>query len=80
MTLQGLCAARGLTLDQLAERADVLPATVAKIATGAIRAQPSTLRHLAAVLGLEPDALQLELSAARRARAAGGDPDRMVRR
>ena len=64
--LQQLCAARGLTLEQLAERAGVPPTTVAKLDTGAIRAQPITLRRLGAVLGLEPAALRDELSAARR--------------
>jgi transcriptional regulator with XRE-family HTH domain len=80
VTLEQLCAERGLTLEQLAERAGVLLTTVAGIAAGTARAQPSTRRRLAAVLGLEPEALQLALSAARRARAAGGDQDRMVRR
>ena len=78
MTLQELCAARGLTLDQLAARAGVPPTTVAKIDAGTIRAQPGTLRRLAAGLGLEAAALQLELSAARRMRAVGGDQNRMV--
>ena len=66
MTLEQLCAARGLTLEQLAERAGVPPTTVAKLEAGAIRAQPITLRRLSAVLGLTPDALRDALSAARR--------------
>ena len=72
MTLQELCAARGLTLEQLAERAGVPLATLTKLDAGAIRAQPITLRRLGAVLGLAPMALQDELSAARRIR--GGTP------
>ena len=66
MILQQLCAARGLTLDQLAEAAGVPPTTVAKLEAGAIRAQPITLRRLSVVLGLAPAALRDELSAARR--------------
>jgi transcriptional regulator with XRE-family HTH domain len=66
MTLQELCAARGLTLAQLAERAGVAPATVAKLDAAEIRPHPLTLRRLAAVLGLEPVALRTELSTARR--------------
>ena len=68
MTLQELCAARGLTLAQLAERAGVLPVTVAKLAAGTLRANQFLLRRLAAGLGLAPDALRAELSAARRGR------------
>jgi transcriptional regulator with XRE-family HTH domain len=66
VTLQELCADRGLTLAQLAERAGVPLATVAKIDAAAIRPHPATLRRLAVALGLEPVALQAELSAARR--------------
>jgi transcriptional regulator with XRE-family HTH domain len=66
--LQQLCAARGLTLDQLAERSGVPPTTVVKLDAGTLRAQPVTLRRLGAVLGLAPDALQDELSDARRRR------------
>ena len=66
MILQQHCAAQRLTLEQLADRAGVAPATVAKIDAGSIRAQPATLRRLAAVLGLEPDTLRDALSAARR--------------
>ena len=66
--LQQLCAARGLTLDQLAEAAGVPIATVAKLDTGAIRGQPITLRRLGAVLGLEPAALRDELCAAHQSR------------
>ena len=68
MTLQELCAARGLTLDQLAARAGVLPATVAKIDAGTLRANQFLLRRLADALGLAPEALRDALSAARRAR------------
>jgi transcriptional regulator with XRE-family HTH domain len=71
VTLQELCAARGLTLAELAERASVLPTTVAKLDAGTLHAQPVTLRRLAAVLGLEPGALRDELSAARRRRGRG---------
>jgi len=66
VTLQELCATRGLTLDQLAARAGVLPATVARIDAGTVRANPGLLRRLAAALGLAPEALRDELSAARR--------------
>jgi transcriptional regulator with XRE-family HTH domain len=69
VTLQELCAARGLTLDQLAERAGVALTTLVKLDAGTTRAQPVTLRRLGAVLGLAPAALQDELSAARRQRA-----------
>jgi transcriptional regulator with XRE-family HTH domain len=66
MTLQQLCASRGLTLEQLAERAGVALTTVLKIDDSTIRAQPSTLRRLASALELAPAALRDELSAARR--------------
>jgi transcriptional regulator with XRE-family HTH domain len=66
MTLHQLCAARGLTLDELAERAGVPLTTVVKIDVGTIRAQPPTLRRLAAGLGLALATLRDELSAARR--------------
>ena len=62
MRLQQLCAARGLTLDQLAERAGVLGAIAAKLDAGALRANPSVLRRLADVLGLEPGALRYQVS------------------
>ena len=65
MILQQLCAARGLTLAQLAERAGVPLAVVSKIDAGTVRAHPLTLRRLGAVLGLAPEALRAELSAAR---------------
>ena len=71
MTLQELCAARGLTLDQLAEAAGVPLATVVKLDAGTLRAQPVTLRRLGAVLGLAPGALRDELSASRRGRGRG---------
>ena len=69
MILQPLYAARGLTLAQLAERASVPLTTVVHLDTGTTRAQPVTLRRLGAVLGLPPNALRDELSAARRQRA-----------
>jgi transcriptional regulator with XRE-family HTH domain len=76
--LQQLCTARGLTLEQLAERAGVPLPTVVHLDTGTARAQPVTLRRLAAALGLAPDALRDELSAARRSLsrtpARGGRP------
>jgi transcriptional regulator with XRE-family HTH domain len=68
--LQPLCAARGLTLAQLAERAGVPLATVVHLDAGTTRAQPVTLRRLATALGLAPAALQDALSAARRRAAA----------
>jgi transcriptional regulator with XRE-family HTH domain len=64
--LQQLCAARGLTLAQLAERAGVPLATVVHLDASTTRAQPVTLRRLAAALGLAPEALRAELSEARR--------------
>jgi transcriptional regulator with XRE-family HTH domain len=64
--LQQLCAARGLTLAQLAERAGVPLAVVTKLDAGTVRAHPLTLRRLGAVLDLAPGALQGELSADRR--------------
>jgi transcriptional regulator with XRE-family HTH domain len=79
VTLQELCAARGLTLAQLAERAGVPLASVAKIDAAEIRPHPVTLRRLAGVLGLAPLALRTELSAARRrqhpASGAHGDAE-----
>ena len=51
MILQQLCAARGLTLAQLAERAGVPLATVTKLDAGTARAHPRTLRRLADALG-----------------------------
>jgi transcriptional regulator with XRE-family HTH domain len=69
MTLQELCAARGLTLEQLAERAGVPRTTVVKLDAGTARAHPATLRRLGPVLGLAPTALADELSAARLRRA-----------
>jgi transcriptional regulator with XRE-family HTH domain len=78
MTLQELCAERGLTLDQLAEAAGVAPTTVVQLAAGTIRAQPVTLRRLGAVLGLAPEALRDELSAARRGLPSSADRSRTV--
>jgi transcriptional regulator with XRE-family HTH domain len=66
VTLQELCATRGLTLAQLAERAGVALTTVTKLDAAEIRAHPATLRRLAAVLGVEPVVLGTELSDARR--------------
>ena len=68
MTLERLCAARGLTLAQLAARAGVPAPVVTKIAAGAGRVRPVTLRRLAAVLYLEAGALRHELHAARASR------------
>jgi transcriptional regulator with XRE-family HTH domain len=73
VTLQELCAARGLTLAQLAARAGVAVSTVAKLDAAEIRAHPATLRRLAAVLGLEPAALRTELSDARRRQHPASD-------
>ena len=69
MILQQLCAARGLTLAQLAERAGVPLAVVAKLEAGTVRPQAPTLRRLAAALGLAPEALRDEFTAARRRQA-----------
>jgi transcriptional regulator with XRE-family HTH domain len=75
MTLQQLCAARGLTLEQLAERAGVALATVVKIDQGIVRLHPLTRRRLAAVLGIGAGALQAELSEARRRQEIPRPPD-----
>jgi transcriptional regulator with XRE-family HTH domain len=64
--LQQLCAARGLTLAQLAARAGVPLTTVVKLDAGTVRAQPLTLRRLAAALDLAPEALRDAFAAARR--------------
>ena len=77
MTLQQLCAARGLTLEQLADRAGVERATVLKIDAGTVRLQPITRRRLAAVLDLE--ALRDELSAARRRQVIPPAPGSQLR-
>ena len=66
MTLQQLCIARGLTLEQLADRAGLALTTVLKLDAGTIRAQPAIVRRLAPALGLEPDTLRDALIAARR--------------
>ena len=66
MILQQVCAARGLTLEQLAERAGVPFATVTKIDASTVRANQFVLRRLADALGLAPEALRDALSAARR--------------
>ena len=78
MTLRERCAARGLTLDRLAAAAGVAPTTVAQLAAGTIRAQPVTLLRLGAVLGLAPEALRAELSAARRGLPSSADRSRLV--
>ena len=66
MILQQLCAARGLTLAQLAERAGVPLAVVVKLDAGTVRPQAPTLRRLAAALALAPEALRDAFAAARR--------------
>ena len=68
MILQQLCAARGLTLAQLAERAGVPLAVVAKLEADTVRPQAPTLRRLAAALDLAPEALRDAFTAARRRR------------
>ena len=79
MTLQQLCAARGLTLEQLAERSGVLLATVLKLDAGTARLQPITRRRLAAVLDLAPETLRDELSAARRRQVIPPAPGSQLR-
>ena len=79
MTLQQLCAARGLTLEQLSDRAGVERATVLKIDAGTVRLQPITRRRLAAVLDLAPETLRDELSAARRRQAIPPAPGSQLR-
>ena len=79
MTLQQLCTARGLTLEQLAERAGVLLATVVKIDAGTVRLQPVTRQRLAAVLEMDPDTLRDELSAARRRQVIPPAPGSQLR-
>ena len=66
MTLEHLCAVRGLTLEQLAERAGVALTTVVKIDAGTTRLQPITRRRLAAVLNMDTLTLRDALSATRR--------------
>jgi transcriptional regulator with XRE-family HTH domain len=66
MTLQQLCAARGLTREALAERAGVPLTAIVKIDAGTLRVQPSILRRLARALGIAAATLQGELSDARR--------------
>jgi transcriptional regulator with XRE-family HTH domain len=68
MTLQQLCAARGLTLEQLAERAGVALSTVVRIDAGTLRLHPLTRDRLAAALDLDPAALRDALSDTRRGR------------
>ena len=48
MILQQLCAARGLTLEQLAERSGVALTTVVKINESTTRLHPITRQRLAA--------------------------------
>ena len=79
MTLQQLCAARGLTLEQLAERSGVLLATVLKIDAGTVRLQPITRQRLAAVLEMDPDTLRDALSAARRRQVIPPAPGSQLR-
>ena len=79
MTLQQLCAARGLTLEQLADRAGVERATVLKIDAGTVRLQPITRHRLATVLDLDPQTLRDELSAARRRRVIPPAPGSQLR-
>jgi len=67
--LQQLCAARGLTRAQLAARAGVPLAVVAKLEAGTVRPQAPTLRRLAAALDLAPEALRDAFTAARRPQA-----------
>ena len=78
MTLRERCAAGGLTLDRLAAAAGVAPTTVAQLAAGTIRAQPAQGDGLGAVLGLAPEALRAELSAARRGLPSSADRSRLV--
>ena len=79
MTLQQFCAARGLTLEQLAERSGVLLATVRKIDAGTVRLQPVTRQRLAAVLEMDPDTLRDALSAARRRQVIPPAPGSQLR-
>jgi transcriptional regulator with XRE-family HTH domain len=68
VNLQELCAERGLTLEQLADRAGVALTTLTKLDAGAVRANQFILPRLADALGLAPAALRDALSAARRTR------------
>ena len=68
MTLQQLCAARGLTLERLAERAGVALTTVIGIDEGTLRTHPLTRDRLAAALDLDSAALRDALSDTRRGR------------
>jgi transcriptional regulator with XRE-family HTH domain len=49
-----------LTQRELAERAGLTQASVARLETGKHRARPSTARRLAAALGVEPKDLVVE--------------------
>ena len=80
MTLQELCAERGLTLEQLADRAGMTPDAVTKIGASTVRANQFVLRRLADALGLAPEALRDALSAARRRHPPSGDRGRIVSR
>ena len=55
--LRELRLRRVLTQRELAQRANVAPATVVNIELGRIRPHPSTLRKLADALGVEPEEL-----------------------
>jgi transcriptional regulator with XRE-family HTH domain len=68
MTLHERCASRGLTLEQLADRAGVAVTTVLRIDADTLRPNPLTRDRLAAVLDLDPATLRDELSATRRGR------------
>jgi transcriptional regulator with XRE-family HTH domain len=68
MTLEQLCVTRGLTLEQLAERAGVALTTVLRIEGGTVRLNQHTRTRLAAALDLDPATLRDELSATRRGR------------
>ena len=65
MRLEQLCAAQGLTLEQLAKRSGVRPAVVARIATGTVSVKLTTMRRLAEALTMEPWQLRNELPYAR---------------
>ena len=75
MRLEQLCAERGLTLEQLAQRSRVRAAVVANLAAGGGRLHPATLRRLAAELTTTPGALRNELRDARGSRWAAPPPE-----
>lgn len=57
MNLEGLKRRRVLTLEDLAEKADVGRNTIWRLENGVMGAQPRTIRKLAKALGVAPEEL-----------------------